>query len=82
MARRAAQAIDILYNSFDEIREFPMGCAGKPVIRECRVKIGGTKYFRRDFSDGGSELVRYDFGSGKWVFLLFKGDGENVQKAV
>ena len=33
--------------------------------------IKGTRYFKRVFSDDSVELVRYDYDTEKWVFLLF-----------
>ncbi len=33
--------------------------------------IKGTRYYKRVFFDGSVELVRYDYASNKWIFLLF-----------
>jgi len=77
---RATRTVNILYHCFDEIDAFPRGdnYVAKTVVCEHKTKISGTEYFRRDFADGSAELVRYDFGTGKWVFLLFKSENADT----
>lgn len=43
----------------------------KEIKKQCYTTIKGTRYFKRVFFDESVELVRYDYSSKKWVFLLF-----------
>lgn len=43
----------------------------KKIVKESMIEIKGTRYYKRVFFDGSVELVRYDYVSEKWVFLLF-----------
>lgn len=43
----------------------------KEIKNQCFTTIKGTRYFKRVFFDDSVELVRYDYTTEKWVFLLF-----------
>ena len=47
--------------------------AGKRLSGEQQVFVRDTEYTARFFTDGSTELVRYDLASRRWVFLFFKG---------
>ena len=43
----------------------------KIIIETGFLLIRGTYYYKRIFSDGCAELVRYDWNAKKWVVLCF-----------
>lgn len=59
--------------SFDFTNEVPRSneYKDKEIKNQEYVIIKGTRYLKRVFLDDCVELVRYDYNSKKWVFLLF-----------
>jgi len=47
---------------------------GREIFTERYVIMRGGCYYLRVFSDGNSELSRYDAAAKKWVFLCFPPD--------
>lgn len=43
----------------------------KEIVKQGYSTIKGTRYFKRVFFDGCVELVRFDYSTNRWVFLLF-----------
>lgn len=43
----------------------------KIIVETGYIMIRGTYYFKRIFSDGCAELVRYDHNAERWVILCF-----------
>lgn len=50
--------------------------ADKTIVETGFMCIRGTYYFKRIFSDGCAELVRYDQSAEKWVILCFSNASE------
>ena len=46
----------------------------KEIATQGFIKLNGMRYYRRIFCDQSAELVRFDDGMKRWVFLLFVGD--------
>ena len=59
--------------SFDFTNEVPRSneYKDKEIKSQGYSTIKGTRYYKRVFFDESVELVRYDYASKKWVFLLF-----------
>lgn len=48
----------------------------KTIVETGFILIRGTYYYKRIFSDGCAELVRYDQNAKKWVILCFSNISE------
>lgn len=56
---------------FEDIENMPDSPADKIIKDQGYASFRGTRYYKRVFSDGSAELIRYDFGIGKWIVLCF-----------
>jgi len=61
-------------SAFEKTSEMPRSKAFKEKVikAEGYATVRGTRYYKRLFTDGCVELVRYDFQAKRWAVLCFK----------